>query len=182
MKRKNTTKRINASLNLNLLIKILIPVCIVSVLGLVYAVTEYSRARAQTVQFVPPVFDCNTIDGIPAAPESLNYTPLKVEDGYMFSSCGILNAHGETVDIYFTSPEDNRVWMLLKLYDEKDNLLSSTGLIKPGQYLKSLTLDTIPKNSENVRLKVVAYEPETYHSMGTVTLNMKLNIETEDQP
>jgi len=80
------------------------------------------------------------------------------------------------VDVYFTSPETNEVWLKLALADDQGNVLGETGVIKPGQYVKQLTLGELPDADISVKMKIIAFEPETYVSMGTVPLHTTLKI------
>ena len=54
---------------------------------------------------------------------------------------------------------------------QSGELLGETGLIRPGEYVQSVTFDTVPASGATISMKVMAYEPETYHSAGAVTLN-----------
>lgn len=62
------------------------------------------------------------------------------------------------------------------MLDKDGKVLGETGLVKPGQYVQPLTLDTVPKQTETVKVKIMAYEPETYYSAGAASLNTKLTI------
>ena len=64
----------------------------------------------------------------------------------------------------------------MRAYDEKSKVIGETGLIRPGQYLKSISLSKEYKQDANIKLKVIAYQPDTYYSMGNVDLNMKLKV------
>lgn len=55
--------------------------------------------------------------------------------------------------------------------DAKGSILGETGLVRPGEYVPFLCLNTTPKSGVAITLKLMAYEPETYHSAGTVVLN-----------
>ena len=73
--------------------------------------------------------------------------------------------------MYLTNDEGNKVWLKLRILDEEDNILAETGLLKPNEYVKTVTFDKIPKSGANIKLKIMAYEPDTYYSAGAVTLN-----------
>ena len=73
--------------------------------------------------------------------------------------------------MYFTNDDGNEVWLKLRILDEEDNILAETGLLKPNQYVRTVTFDTVPENRANIKLKIMAYEPDTYYSAGAVTLN-----------
>ena len=127
--------------------------------------------------FTPPAFDPAAITGRPEVPESLGYAPLDVEQGFTAYVCGKPPANGNQVDVYFTSPDTNVVWLLLRVTDEHGTLLGETGIIRPGEYVKTLTLQKMPDKERNVKLKIIAYRPETYISMGTVGLNTTLKMD-----
>ena len=57
------------------------------------------------------------------------------------------------------------------MLDEDGEVLGETGLIRPGEYVQAVTFDAIPVSGTAISMKVMAYEPETYHSAGAVTLN-----------
>ena len=152
---------------------ILCALCCLSVAVTIFTVIKTVNDKKA---FTPPVFDPAAIAGTPDVPENLGYSPLEVEQGYQAYICGKLFADVNNVDVYFTSPETNTVWFLLRVTDEKGNILGETGIIRPGEYVKSLTLKTAPDKESNIKLKIIAFQPETYTSMGTVGLNTKLKI------
>ena len=143
----------------------------VAVLVVAAAITLNNKNR-----FVPPDFDESVIKGTPEVPEGLGYSPIEVEQGYNVYVCGNLIVNGNNVDVYFTSPETNTVWVLLRMVDEYGTVLGETGIVQPGEYIKSLRLNTVPEQETNVKLKIIAYQPETYISMGSVGLKTKLKL------
>ena len=74
-------------------------------------------------------------------------------------------------DRYFTNPVENDVWMKLRILDSNEKIIAETGLIRPGEYVQSILFTTIPEDGNSVKLKVMAYEPNTYYSAGCVILN-----------
>lgn len=50
--------------------------------------------------------------------------------------------------------------------------MGETGLLKPGEYVKTVTLTKTLAAGENIKLKIMGYEPETYESAGSVSLNV----------
>lgn len=90
---------------------------------------------------------------------------------YRFSVCGNVMTEGNEAVVYLTNPAENEVWMKLRVLDENGNVLGETGLIKPGEYVKSVALNTLPDAGTKISLKIMGYEPETYRSAGSVTLN-----------
>ena len=57
-------------------------------------------------------------------------------------------------------------------------ILGETGLIRPGEYVQSVTFDTVPAPGATISMKLMAYEPETYHFPGAVpVLNTVVQVE-----
>ena len=135
----------------------------------------------QWAPFVPPEFDEGAVEGAPniTDPESNEYRadygfpyPEEYQERLTFSTklCGVVNIVDGKADIYFTNPEENTLWMKLRVFDEQGNVIAETGLIKPNQYLKTITFDTVPEDGSDIKLKVMTYEPETYYSGGAVSM------------
>ena len=61
--------------------------------------------------------------------------------------------------------------MKLRIFDDKGNVIAETGLIKPNEYLKTVSFDTIPNNNSKIVMKIMTYEPNTYYSGGAVSLS-----------
>lgn len=156
-----------------IILGILCALCCLSVTVMVLTVIKTINDKEPVM---PPAFDPSAVTGIPNVPEELGYSSIEVEQGYKAYVCGNLFANSRNADIYFTSPETNTVWLLLHLTDEKGTVLGQTGIIRPGEYVKTLTLNMVPDKEESVKLKIIAYKPETYTSMGTVGLNTILKI------
>lgn len=126
--------------------------------------------------FSPPPFDPAAQSGMPEVPESAGYGDLDAGD-FKFYAASILNAADGQTDIWLTNPADNNIWLKVRILDKNENLLGETGLIKPGEYVRSIKLDTIPDKTAKITLKIMAYEPDTYKSAGALTLNTDLTVE-----
>lgn len=85
--------------------------------------------------------------------------------------CGRVIIENGKADLYFTNDEGNKVWLKLRITGADDDILAETGLLKPEEYVKSVFFDTVPENGTAIKLKIMAYEPETYYSAGSVSLN-----------
>lgn len=123
--------------------------------------------------FTPPPFDEGAQAGEPE-PEALGglgYSPVSA-DGMPFRAalCGMLVEKGGKADVYFTNFSDNTVWMKLRITDSDGKILGETGLIKPGEYVRSIEITGKYTAGEQVRMKIMTYEPETYYSAGSVNL------------
>lgn len=143
-------------------------VCIVSLAAMVLALTF--GGTKETAPFTPPPFDEAAQTGTPEVPDALGWSELDAK-AFKASVCGVFAPEDGKADVYLTNPETNTVWLKLRVLDDKGNTIGETGLIKPGQYVQAIPLTATPKPGTTVTLKLMAYEPETYHSAGTVALN-----------
>ena len=148
------------------LLTVMAALCAVSVAVMIYAL---GTPKTVMCEFVPPPFESTAVAGAPQVPDGVGWQELDAK-AYKVALCGGLIPAGQTVDIWFTNPESNSVWLKLRLLDGKGNLLGETGLIRPGEYVRSVNLSDVPAAGTELAMKVMAYEPETYTSAGVVTL------------
>jgi hypothetical protein len=160
------------------LLLVLSLVCLVAVIFMIVALCMPQKAELKP--FTPPPFDDTATIGTPIVPDGLGYNTL-YRDGMAFKVgiCGKINVTGKTADIYLTNIEENNVWLKARFYDAAGNIIGECGLIKPGEYLKSVELLTVPNPSAQYTIKIMSYEPDTYRSLGAITLTPKMNIITE---
>ena len=154
MKKKNTPLIIAAA------------ICVLSLIVMVVALTGQKQPQAAG-EFTPPPFDSTAVVGTPTVPDGLGYSELDCQV-YKVSLCGKLNADG---NIWLTNPESNEVWLKVRILDVGGNILGETGLVRPGEYVQTVALTTIPKSGTPITLKIMAYEPDTYYSAGAASLN-----------
>lgn len=129
----------------------------------------------QVVRFTPPPFDENAVSGVPALTAADGYNAIDAQ-AYIFSLCGELRAENGSTDVYLTNHAQNDAWLKLVMRDSADKLLGETGLIRAGEYVQSMHLDNVPAESSEVKLVIMGYEPETYYSVGNVTLYTMLAV------
>lgn len=128
--------------------------------------------KSTTTEFTPPPFEKNAVYGTPEVPDELGYfSPYKEGMAYCFSVCGNVTTEGQEAVVYLTNPSENKVWLKLRVLDENGSTLGETGLLKPGEYIRCVTLTSVPPAGTKIALKIMGYEPETYHSAGSATLN-----------
>ena len=159
-----------------LTVGILTALCCLSIAVMVIT-AAVTLNRKETPSFTPPEFDAAAVEGEPDVPQGHGYSPVEVEQGYIAYVWCELTAKGGEVDVYFTSPRTNTVWLMLRILGNDGSVLGQTGVIRPGEYVKSVKLNTVPERETDVSLKIIAYQPETYISMGTVGLNTKLKTD-----
>lgn len=156
--------------------KLLLPaavvICAVAAIIMVIMLVTSGSGRS----FTPPPFDPAAQTGTPDVPESAGYGELDAGD-FKFYAAGNLTAKNGKTDIWLTNPEENNIWLKVRLLDKDENILGESGLIKPGEYIQSIELDEIPQGISSVTLKIMAYAPDTYQSAGAVALTTDLKAE-----
>lgn len=152
----------------NWAVPVLVIVCLLC-LAMMAAALVYTQSPAQG-EFTPPPFEESAVSGIPEVPEELGWQELDAQV-FRVSVCGAVVLEGSQADVWLTNPESNIVWLKLRIMDENGTVLGETGLIRPGEYVQSVIFDTVPAPGTAISMKLMAYEPKTYHSAGAVTLN-----------
>ena len=134
--------------------------------------------RTPRVEFIPPEFEANAIVGTPDVSKELGYGEL-FQDGMSYSAwiCGAVYQEDDTAVVYFTNPKSNGVWLKLRITDEQGNILGESGLIKPGEYVRAVTLTESVAAGTPIKMRVMGYEPETYNSVGSVSVKTEFLAE-----
>ncbi len=125
--------------------------------------------------FTPPPFEQNAMAGVPDVPQEAGYAQADAE-AFQFAAAGNLQVQEESVDVWLTNPAGNSVWLKARILDENGQILGESGLVKEGEFVQTILLDTVPKHSMEVSLKIMAYEPETYYSAGAAVLKTTLMV------
>lgn len=170
-----TKKNANIQKKNNTPVYIAAAVCAVCVIFLIVALCiEKEPVRGE---FTPPPFDASAEVGTPAVDESLGwFTPAAEGLDMKVSVCGEVIIEDGKADVYFTNHAGNDVWLRLRIIDDEGNILAETGIIKPGEYIRTIEFDTVPTNGQVIHHKVMAYEPDTYYSAGSFTLQTTAQI------
>ena len=142
-------------------------ICVICIAVMCFALASPKEA---TGPFTPPPFALDAQSGVPQAPENLGWSMLDARV-YRVGICGEVRIQDGSADLWLTNPEDNNLWLKLRVLDEKGNVLAETGLIRPGEYLQTVDFTQMPSPGEKIQLKIMAYEPQTYYSAGSVVLN-----------
>lgn len=144
-------------------------------LGMIIALTLAGKQEPPV--FTPPNFDAAAQSGTPAVPSNLGWSEIYQDGmGYTVHVCGKVIVNDGSADVYFANDRDNAVWLKLRITDEKGAILGETGLIKPDEYVRSVTLRTVPEDGSKVKMKIMAYEPDTYYSAGSVSLQTTIRV------
>lgn len=124
-------------------------------------------------QFTPPPFDAAAQAGTPAVPEGIGYGELDAS-AFHFSAAGVLTVRDGGAELWLTNPAGSSVWLKARILDGSGAVLGETGLLRPGEYVRAAALNTVPAQTAPVTVKIMAYEPETYYSAGSVLLQTQL--------
>ena len=136
-------------------------------------------SMAKVGEFKAPPFDSQAKIGAPSElDESLAYKRMDIENAFSFAMCGNLSLKEGRINAYFTNPEDNEVWLLVKVYDETGKkLLGQSGVLRNGEYVEQITLTEPPSKNCKIMFKIYSYEPDTYYSKGSASGSFNLKIE-----
>lgn len=147
------------------------PAAVCCVIALVLMVIALLTGGGQkSAPFVPPEFESKAVSGVPDVPGGLGWSELDVQV-FRASVCGVIRLQDSAADIWLTNPAGSEVWIKLRMLDENGVVLGETGLLRPGEYVRSVTLNSVPKPGTGIVLKLMAYEPETYRSAGAVSVS-----------
>lgn len=126
-------------------------------------------------EYVQPSFDSTALQGTPQVDESLGYIEL-YRDGMAYSVwvCGEPTIEENELTVYFTNSADNEKYLKLRVLDAKGNTLGETGVLRPGEYVKTVTLSKNVAPGTELKFKVLSFEPEDYTSAGSVVLNVEV--------
>lgn len=127
-------------------------------------------SELQKPEFVPPSFDTAAQPGVPSPGDELAYAELDAE-AYRVGVCSRPSTDGNSCVVWLTNPDGNSVWMKLRILDSEGKMLGESGLIRPGECLRSVDIAAALPSGTPVSLKIMAYEPETYYSAGSISVN-----------
>ncbi|MDO4325317.1 MAG: hypothetical protein Q4E24_04645 [bacterium] len=205
----------------SLLLPALAAVCLLALAAMAYVLFFAGQRGKEKAEFTPPPFEQSAVKGTPEEEPDLSdgdrlgtlgYGHLDAVE-YQVSVCGAPVIENDKAILYLTNPEENQVWLKVRILDERGEILGESGLLRPGEYVKAVDLDMeavkaalkAAASGENfasggyretseagsvdlgqgvssteqrvsVTLRLMAYEPETYHSAGAVSLATALTV------
>lgn len=143
----------------------LVVLCLLSVLAMTLALLGTAPPG-----FVPPAFEAQAVSGLPEVPPEHWSQVSGGSLGFSVHVCGQFPVRDGAAQLWFCNDSSNTVWMKVRILDAQNGILGESGLLRPGEYVQWVMLCRIPQSGERLALKIMAYEPDTYHSAGTVTL------------
>ena len=125
------------------------------------------------IVFIPPPFAEDAAQGSPQVRPEWGYAEI-TRPGMPFSAwlCGAPPEENGALRLCFTNPADSWVWLRLRLFDEAGQLVSETGILRPGEYLEWIPLNE-GSEAGPLTAEIMSYQPETYYSQGAVRVNIK---------
>ncbi len=122
-------------------------------------------------QFSTPAFDANAISGKPEGMDEPSYQKLQMLD-FSFQMFGEPIIEENELVLYLTNLTENPAWIKVKLYDENGGFLGESGVVRIGEYVRSVHTDAPLTAGQHITAKLFFYEPETYYSKGTFGLQL----------
>lgn len=129
------------------------------------------------VRYIPPAHEKSAQTGIPVVKESYLYEAVASNFGYSFSmAVNLYQKEDGSVSVFLTNPIENEVGLLCEIRDmETGQLYYKSGLLSPGEFVEKLKpVSRVSNEPHDVKVKVLAFEPETYLSAGTTELKLVL--------
>ena len=120
--------------------------------------------------FTPPEFDTNVKIGTPIVPDEIPYGSAMLVE-YEVAMAALVTVKDRDAYIYFCNDRSNDVWMKIRLLTSEGKIVGESGLIKPDEYLEKVSLQVKSVGTEVV-VKVMCYEPNTYHSKGSAQFSL----------
>ena len=149
---------------------------VAAVLVVALAVVTFAAPDGRQGGFEPPAFESAAQVGMPAeadVPAEMAFSEI-YKDGMGFSAwlCGMPVVEDGQLVVWFANPEASGVWMKLRVQDAAGELLGETGLLRPSEYVRAVSLEGGVSPGAQLKLRIMAYEPETYYSAGSVGVNV----------
>ncbi len=132
-----------------------------------YAYIRYAEGYRT---FRAPEHEVGITVGIPFRENVQHYEELPVREGYVV---GI-----DTAPVYcdgrlylnVANLKGNTVWFLVRVYVEEE-LIAETGIFFPNEYVEDVPCSRALSANDKILIKVLAYEPDTYHSEGVAQIS-----------
>jgi acylphosphatase len=123
--------------------------------------------------YKPPPFEPEAIVGAPEPPKDFGYSEIDASGSFRFGIAGVMYQQEDgSLRVYFNNPEENKAYLMCEVADISGNTLYKSGLLRPGEYVVSLNpVKTLENVAVKIEVKIYAFDPKQYYSVGTVTLD-----------
>ncbi len=120
--------------------------------------------------FRAPEHEEGAAEGIPSEETVQHYEELPVREGYAVGiDTSPLYRDGKLY-LNVANQKDNTVWFLVQVY-MGDELIAKTGIFYPNEYVEKIPCSKKLSADDKILIKVLAYEPDTYHSEGVAQIS-----------
>ena len=152
-------------------------VFVLSCIAIAFAVIVGIAIWKNCFVYAPPARESNAKMGTPTPDGHYLYSGLNTDFGYqVMLAANLYRQEDGSLNIYFTNTAANEVLLLCEIVaEDSGDTLYKSGLLKPGEYVESLSpcMD-FPNEATMVLVKIYAFEPKTYYSAGSTVLNVTL--------
>ena len=159
--------------------KLILIILTIAVIAVGIAIMTDSRKDQIIIDdFTAPSFENGALVGMPGNVDgSLRHSRMAVSEGFVVWMCADPVVSGGSAQVYFASEETNNLWVKVQLFDADGALLGESGLLRPGEYVETITLTHVPKKDGLITAKILSYEQDTYYSKGTATAQVMLHVQ-----
>jgi acylphosphatase len=149
---------------------------IVTVIGVALLISIVFFWVLREPAYSPPPFEANAAAGAPTPPDNLDYSEFEAVDKFKFKIAGTLYQQEDgSVKVYLTNPDENSLYLMCEIIGDVgsgDITLYRSGLLQPGEYVENLEpLLGLENTAIEIKVNIYALDSESFHSMGTVTLD-----------
>lgn len=160
MKRKKCVTADRRKKKIGILTSLAIILCIGAAFG-------YIRFTRGYRTFLAPEHEAAAVAGVPAGTDSWQILPVR--EGYIVGLDTMPVYKDGKLCLNVANGEESTVWFLVRVYQE-DKMIAQTGILYPGEYLGEVACEKGLAPGGAVTIRIVAYEPETYHSEGVAKI------------
>lgn len=119
--------------------------------------------------FHAPEREASAAEGIPTKENVQHYEELPVREGYAVGIDTSPVFHDDRLYLNVANLKDNNVWFVVRVYLD-DEQIGETGIFYPNEYIEAIDCSRELSADDKVLTKIMAYEPDTYHSEGVVQI------------
>ncbi len=123
-----------------------------------------------------PEHEAGAAEGTPSGESVRYYEELPVREGYVVGIDTSPLYRDGSLYLNIANPKDNTVWFLVRVYLE-EKLIAETGIFYPNEYVEAIACSKKLSANDKVLIKVLAYEPDTYHSEGVAQISAAVAVQ-----
>lgn len=132
--------------------------------------------KPQMGEFQKPSFDANAVVGtVPLTEEEqlLYGYDVRVPQGaiYRTGMCGVVTVKDGKATVWLCNPDTNTVNLKVRLTNGAGEVVGESGLVRPGEYLRDVTLTKEVAANDQITMRIMSYNIENYQSEGAFVMN-----------